>query len=57
MSYSVRLSLFLLGAMIVAGALSYFSASFEPWILELLIIVMFVLAIEIGLKVLKRDRL
>ena len=57
MSYTVRLSLFLLGAAIVAGVLSYFSAFFEPWLLELLIIVMFVLAIEIGRIVLKRNRL
>ena len=57
MSYTVRISLFLLGATIVAGALGYFSAFFEPWMLEFLVIGLIVLAIEIGRKVLKRDRL
>ena len=56
MSYNVRLSLFLLGAMIVA-AVGYFSAFFELWMQELLIIVTIVLAFEIGWMVLNRDRL
>ena len=57
MSYTVRLRLSLLGAMIVAGAIGYFSAFFVPWVLALLILAMIVLAVEIGRRVLKRDHL
>ena len=57
MSYPPRFSLFLLAAMIAAGALGYFSAFFGPWVSVLIVVVMIPLAIEIGRKVLKRDRL
>ena len=57
MSYRVRFSLFLLAAMIVASALGYFSAFFGPWVCVLVILVMIPLTIEVGRKVLKRDRL
>ena len=57
MSYRVRFSLFLLVAMIVAGALSYASAFFGPWVCVLVILLAIPITIEIGRKVLKGDRL
>jgi 1,4-dihydroxy-2-naphthoate octaprenyltransferase len=57
MSYPLRFSLFLLVVMIVAGALGYVSAFFGPWVCVLVILVMIPLSIEVGRKVLKRDRL
>ena len=57
MSYRVRFSLFLFVAMIVAGALGYVSAFFGPWVSVLVVVVTIPLAIEVGRKVLKRDRL
>jgi hypothetical protein len=57
MSYRVRYSLFLLGAMAVAGPLGYFTAPFGPWVTVPLVVVLIPVVIEVGRKVLKRDRL
>ena len=57
MSYRVRFSLFLLAAMIVAGALGYVSAFFGPWVCVLVILLAIPITIEIGRTVLKRDTL
>jgi hypothetical protein len=57
MSYSVRFSLFLLAAMAVSGPVGHFTAPFGPWATVLVILVMIPLSIEVGRKVLKRDRL
>ena len=43
--------------MIVAGTLGYISAFFGPSVTVLLILVMIPLTIDVGRKVLKRDRL
>jgi hypothetical protein len=43
--------------MIVAAALGYVSAFFGAWVCALVILVMIPLTIEIGQKVIKRDRL
>ena len=57
MSYRVPFSRSLLAAMIVAGTLGYISAFFGPSVTVLLILVMIPLTIDVGRKVLKRDRL
>jgi hypothetical protein len=57
MSYRVRFSLFLLAAMAVSGPVGYFTAPFGPWTTVFVILVMIPLTIEVGRKVLKRDRL
>ena len=57
MSYGVRFSLFLLVAMVVAGALGYVSAFFGPWAPVLVVVLAIPVGIEVGRKVLKRDRL
>jgi len=57
MSYRVRFSLFLLSAMIMAGGLGYISAFFGSWVSVLVVVVTIPLTIEVGRKLLKRDRL
>ena len=57
MPYAVRFSLFLLAALAVTGVLGYLSGYFGPWEVVLVILVVIPLTIEVGRKVLKRDRL
>ena len=57
MSYRVRFSLFLLAAVAVASLLGYFTSFLGPWVSVLVVVVTIPLTIEIGRKVLKRDRL
>jgi hypothetical protein len=47
MSYSIRFSLFLLAVMVVAGGLGYISASFGPWAVVLVTLVMIPLSIDV----------
>jgi hypothetical protein len=57
MPYWIIFSLFLVTACAVASVLGYLSAFFGLWAVVLVVVILIPATIEIGRKVLKRDRL